>query len=1569
MATIRDAISVEADKHRQAELRWELGRLAERAGDDAAAVKAYLGAYNQAPGFRPPLFDLIRIFERRRSFKNLARLYDAEYRSGRTDEDRASALADLAALLEDRGTDTEQPIERLNEALTTEPGPALATAALFLERSARRAGNRGQALHALEARVSSAKDLTWKALLTCDLAATRAESGAEEDVRLALAELTRALEWDVARYRLLETLERIARRHDHPGALARALEGLGDLAAAAARGEHDAPGSGAFSVQRFADSARAGGRAAACYFEAAGLLLQRLHNATGALENLRKAVAIRPDDELLRLVLVEAAHRASDAETVLEQTSAVVAEEGDTPANTAAALLFYAAHASGSSGDETKAYGILERVLTLAPDSIAARATADAWMMSSGRFDAWIDALRDRKASGHDRTLSLWRAASLAAHRLGDFPRARPLYEQAAEHAPHPVAVLRDHYAAATRAGNVEGMLEAIVALLPHDLEPEERGSLVHHRYVLLREAGRDDEAARALLHALDLEGAKVWAADAARVYAARSGAHELLAKAHRVLSELSEDEAVAASHLAASGRALVKAGNEDDAIETLKQALERQPGHGYALALLEELYRARGEADEVVRLLRRSADARSGARAAVVSLLLAGAAAEASGDAKLAAETYEDAADSDPSSVSPLWALARLAEGTGDDALLLRAREGLSEREIAGDAPARSTLDLAEHYLGIDKPELAESPLRASLESSVAIEAATTLSVLREDKVDPTARIAALEKLLAAAQPEDHDAIRRELGATAEHDDLLPALGEEVIAAFLEREEDDPWALLLALGAASRDRRLEERSELLLRLGQTTDDGDARAELTLLGLRAQIVGAGVESDVAEDAFLIAQELLAEGTDAPAAAIAAEETLSVGDDPDAFADALLARMPHTSSDTKVPVAAAAGRTLSAAHRPEAVGVLRQVLAGDPDDLASWEALRVAARASAEWTLVVRVCDKLAEHVTGDFRNELLEEAGAVLMDHLDRPDLAEERLRQVVEADRSRPNAYHRLHDLVAERGDTEAIMALVQARIDAINDGDELERLFYEKARLHRSGGELDQALEAIENLLMLEEGHAGGLALAVEIYVSRSQWAEAVESLRAIARADVPAKQKRISHLGAADFLEKKLGDPVAALAELEEVEKLGMADAKVFERMARIAINADMHEKAAQFLLEAAGRAEGARRSELAKHAGRLQVERLGERDAAIVSYRDALTHTPTDIEAGNAIAELLSGEARVVHSRSFEAAVRSDMAGEVQPDHLRALRRVAVWREDALFEQLILSALVAVGEATPEESAAMQPPAPVGLSATPLSANELASLRAEGDDGPLAAFAELAHDTLCVAAGLEPGHLGVGRGDALSARRPHPVRDELAGRIRLFGLELGDVYQGGNDAGRVQSMPGKRAPTWVVGSGVQSPLDGLRCFLVGEQAMASLTHTTPLVRRDPDDAATLLHAVAAAVDAPLGGSQDRPGLVDWTHRVMKAMPRKTKRLIPTAVATIPSADALTTYCAAARQTAMRAGLLLAGDLQLVLTALLNGGAPTLPVVLAHPDARALLNFWLSPAMLELRRRLVG
>ena len=1290
-------------KERHAILRWELGRLAEEAGLGPSAIKSYLASYNLSPEFRTPLFALLRIFERRRSHKNLSRLYDAERKSAVTNIDRGAALIDKAGFVETREGNVDEAIAYLNEALDLldhAPSSTKAAAALLAERLGRRESDGELIARALESQIESTPNATWRVLLLLDLAAAY-ES--QNDVERALETLDRALEVGTAKFRALEALERFGRRTNSLDQVARALEGQAELAEVAARGNDPDAGSGAFSIKSFANSQRAGNRATALLYEAAACRT-RAGNPTRAGELLDRALKLRPADALLLEARLHAAAEADDHVRVAALAAAAADE--DAPATRVAAMMMRAAQASLAGGDIDAAIDQLVRGLTACPASVVLELQLEDLLKQTGRLEELVLHLEERaqaeEGDGDARAMLLWRAATVAADEVGDFDKARNHYEGAAAAASDPTEILRDFLNAAWRHGQLDAARTAMDALLKREVDDSERSALLRDRFMLAETAEDSDQALSA---GLNHSAAHPWALDAARIRGADHKSFELLARAHRILAERSGEPDRKAAHLAVAGRAYIRAEMEDEAVAVLRAALAENPGHRYAVALLEEQLRKRGNMDEVVALLRRAAEAQEGPRAAMVRLLLAGAAAEASGDDAVAAQTYEQAADHDPDSVSPLWALRRLALRTRNADLLLRVQEGLSERELQTSEGGHATLELAEHYaFVVGQATLAERPLSAALErATVGLEAAATLVSLPDHEIDPSLRIQALETLLAASSGGDALVLGRLLGSVAETDGL-DVERADAIAATLRADEAtaaDMWANLRALRSSATGGDAEARAEAWISLCNATSDPIASAHLMLHGLRAKLVGVG--NDAADDAFLLAQEL-AEAADEGEqgqkviAAIAADEMLEAGDDAEVRADTLLARLEHSSTATRRGLEAAAGRALTAARRPqEALDVLKAVVASEPGDLASWEALRLAARQVPAWDDVVQACDRLATVAQGDDRNELLEEAGAVLMDHLGSPAEAEKRLQQVVRADRSRPNAYHRLHDLIAARDDAPALLELVSQRIGSVHDSSELERLFYEQARLLRAAGELDKALVAIENLRMLDDEHVGGIALAVEINVSRQNWADAVEGLRDIAASPVPISQKRISRLGAADFLQKRLNDPRGALQELTEIDKLGLADLAIHKRMAALAEEVGDLASAARAYEQAAVASRGDERAALSRKAGELLRTNVKDDAAALTAFRRAFEQAPHDFASAQAIAELLEGDAaRRNHAERFEQALRGRLDRQpLELDDLRSFAAIGVWKKSSWLEAAALEALSAMAAATPAE----------------------------------------------------------------------------------------------------------------------------------------------------------------------------------------------------------------------------------------------------------------------------------
>ncbi len=1549
----RRLLSAAAERENDAQKRalyWlALGHLESSLERQSAATKAYLKAYNEAPGFRPPLYELVRIFEQRRSMTNLHRLYDAELRSSTTAEDKASAAADLSGFLEDHEEIAADAISTIQDALEEATGgPGMATLGLYLERLAVRAGDASLRIEALKARAEAASDPEWSALLQLDLAELIASAGDSQSQREAVEILERITELDIDRTRIFRAMERIARAHHLPAVLVKALHGRAYAQLAKTEepnpSESDAPESETTSA---ADHALA----AALLFESSSVRLRELDDPEAALTDLQEASGLVPNDPLISRALLETAHRAGNAALVRELVSDLVRADSEEQRSAEskeeeALARFYLAHAERSAGNQKQALEELTRASSLLPSSRALRATLDAWFLDSGEYEEWLAALEARESddAGRDRWLAAW----LALYGLKDFGKAKPLFQQAAEHHSKPGPILEELRHAAFVHGDNETEREAIDALLPTLSDPADREAMLHRKVELIAE---HDPASlsETLKKTLRLESESRWGEQILRVHAARSGDLENLMVAHQALADRADrlgNMEEGAAHLAALGRAALRAGKKSDAIGALEKALEWVPGHTYAVSLLESLYRETGQGDKAVALLREAAEAQSGGTAASMGLLFAAASAEASDDYDLAIETCRQVANAAPEDPSGWLALRRLAKKRGDAELEREALEAISELERA---PESLVFELADSRASAGDVEGFETIFQRAIQGSQSLAAAVSALVFaRSREIQRRALEVIAENAMSA---EDRtlaeDALRHlvhsdESFSGAENRSNVPPGAQEQDPNLgdsdnIERPSESslPSGALPALVHRLLDH--DPSAEDWLELAEHAQGEDA-AELRLAAIRMMLLGE--ERDAAEDAFLLAQELGFDAAETCAAAVALSETVSLGDDPDAQADALLARAPFASDIDGPGMRAAAARSLSQAARPEAIESLQELLERDPDDLASWEALRVAARHARAWPLLVRACDRLASELDGEFAHPLLEEAAAVQMDYLGDFDGAEARLRRVTEEAPDRPIAYFRLRDLLVERKADAELLDLVSRRSESEKDPSQLIRLRYERARLLRAIPDVAGALDALESLFEIDPQHAGGLAMAVEIHVGRRAWADAVSKLDALSAADVPDSQKRVANLGAADFLEKKLDDAAGARQRLQNVAQLGLADIKVHRRIAELSAQIGEAGVQVEALQAAAELAEGDERTQLLRDSAKIQEE-SGERDGALLTLSIAQQARPTDLSIATQTHDLLRGDSRAVgHARTFEATVRDALARDgLTADLLRGLRAAAQWQSDDALAHRALDLLIASGEANEEEiDEANEQTFLIGGA---LSPNQVAEFLVVGDEGDFATASKMVQESLLQLDGVDAGSFALNK----EAAGADAYTAELASIAGMFAFET--------QALRVQSVrdpfrlvPQRRGLTWVRDSSAPAAGSAAMRFWAVREAFAFSRGTAWWLRNPhPENALGALRAVAgkgSSVDAAL------------EKKIAKALPRRVKK----SLATLAFEGDVQKYVSAARTSSNCAGAAIGRDLKAALEGLLQGRV-SLSGLRADTPAGDLARAWIAPS----------
>ena len=165
---LRAELAAATGKARQSRLLTEIADLEERRGDEPAAARDYLAAYNGDSSFREPLEGLVRLLEKRRSLKNLGKLVDALVRASGTPEERSRALRMRAAYQADVSHDLSEAKAAAREATEVAGAPAVdaSSAWLALEVLAGRTGDTAARAEALSRRASLAAQ-PWSGARSC----------------------------------------------------------------------------------------------------------------------------------------------------------------------------------------------------------------------------------------------------------------------------------------------------------------------------------------------------------------------------------------------------------------------------------------------------------------------------------------------------------------------------------------------------------------------------------------------------------------------------------------------------------------------------------------------------------------------------------------------------------------------------------------------------------------------------------------------------------------------------------------------------------------------------------------------------------------------------------------------------------------------------------------------------------------------------------------------------------------------------------------------------------------------------------------------------------------------------------------------------------------------------------------------------------------------------------------------------------------------------------------------------------------------------------------------------------
>ncbi|MBX3249736.1 MAG: tetratricopeptide repeat protein [Myxococcales bacterium] len=981
-------------------------------------------------------------------------------------------------------------------------------------------------------------------------------------------------------------------------------------------------------------------------------------------------------------------------------------------------------------------------MLELDAEHAGALEALDRLATEAGRWDEVVSVLERRRALATDRAALSLRLGELYRTRLGDPARALACFAEVASDDPRSDAAREGLEALAAQdgapvleigthleriyevTGRTEQLRDVLAVRLERSTDEDEKRALQLRVAEIAAMLG-DPAGAYAALESAFLEhpsDVDLWdrlarAADAADRHAACT---EAFATALEV-AELEPADAVALARRVAELYASV-IGEPAKAEPHHKRVLSFDPQDDAAFLALKELYTEQERWDELQALYRNriaetlDADAKRELLLQVCFLF-----EEILEDVSLAIRAYQEVLELDPDHSASRRALDRLyrrAERWRDLVALLG-------QELERGVDPRQEIDLVFEIGELHEQKLEEPALAVDHYERVLERQPTHVRAQQ-----------ALERLIEV--PSQRQRIAALLEPLYDGQGAWPELAR-ILRVQLEdaSEPSTRLALLLRLATLEEDRLgSAERAFDALAQAVLTEPGDAsvREELARIatlrgvdGQRADVLAKAV--DAAEGSTFLQAELLLELArlldervgDAEKAEAAYRRLIAVdGDNPDSVLPAARAlERIHLAANAPAAVAddlrlqirlelddeARRGLLVRLATLLEelgqveaAVGVHRQRLELDPDDLEAMLALERLYEQTADWQRLIGVLQSREQVVSDEAEQRAVAlRIGQVYEEELGDSDSAIVAFNDALSrfgGDEATLGALARLYEKTEKYDDLLEILEMKLGQVD----GDErrAELRFRMGEILRTKTRDIERAVEAYGEVLELSIGHEGVLNALEEIVTdpdapfrveaarvlapqleATQRWSELVDVLEVVAESDDPVERLGALRRAAA-IAEMGREDHAQAFALLSRAVRVGVVEPELPEMLVdleRYAAASGQHEAHAALLEEVAPEIlDGDQQVASYRQAATIARDRLGDVERARRLLRRVLEARPDDVRALDALLSLQ--EQAGDHAALLETLRRKTEVAETPAERITLLERQAALCEEQL-----------------------------------------------------------------------------------------------------------------------------------------------------------------------------------------------------------------------------------------------------------------------------------------------------
>jgi len=1230
------------------------------------------------------------------------------------------------------------------------------------------------------------------------------------------------------------------------------------------------------------------------------------------------------------------------------------------PQIAAAHYLMLARLREAGQGDPTAALEALDLAQTLVPDSGFITRERARLLEAAGRGGDALSALPD----GAPTT---WRAElALAA---GQPDLAAALAREAAAESPSLLPLTIAEVAAIGRGESPDedpGPQDPAEWLAANPDHPDAAGVARD-----LLAGGHDLLLARLLIEERDRDD-RPWPADVpdgaewAIALDAVTGPDKARAPAYLHWADSVSTPELKALLVAAAARAAEAAGDREQALDLCRQALELDPGHAESGERLTRLLRALAKWSELADRIAELAGESPDPAAVLTSLHERAIVLEyALDDPSSAVEALEELTTREPEDIPAALSRTRLALRASDWEASVERLGQLADL-CPADAPWIELLrgEIMLHVLGreadaIDRLDAAASGLDGPLSQAARLQAiqATYLAG------DATA----LDERLQREMLETAEDVR-EMWLPEVLETIRAARGAEAVAQMLHAGPTSTvarrfWQMMVS--AASREPAEMARS--LEELAEVSPDGAVsgacRAAAALLDpSRAPSAIDAQEIPSAEVLWHAADRMPIE-----------EDPIRCAEICDKRADLVSEEDPLEWADWQLCRAEA----LAAAQEPRrALEVVNAALDRLPDHPGLLEAMVEISLQLEEHAAAVDGCKRLASYYDSDDQKATqLSRAATILFDHLGEDEEAESVVREALQAAPGHDLANEVLTRILSARGDDEALAQQIEDRIDAEYDTSALVTLYQEQADRLYAVDDLDGALEAIENLLLLAPDDHSAHRTKIDIMLSSQDWSGSYQAMREFVDVLDDPNERRSMIWRAAELRAQYLDEIDEALEMLAELIEQGDRHPQTFRYVSEIAKRGNRWEEAVGGLSRLADVLEGNRKLEVLREQAKLELENLFDPEAATATVEKALAAFPSALPMIKFASDFREPEDTQRSLGAAEEDLRRGLrASPTDPKLIADLDETAILLGETDVSAKCRAAMDVLAGASPSTGKTERAPT------LPAEPARVLDLLVHPDERASAA-AQVA--ALC--AGMTKAVFGkggafpeTGRSTLVGKRDEDLVRDWLRQWGALVGIESFEMHRTGADPRGSMPLPGE-PPTVTVVPEMRNPYDAVERFFLARHLWRASQGLGAFVE---GDAAGPVRWIMAVTIAALGDDA-RPPLPtdrDLVELARKAMPRKVRKALvePCQRLVEETPKSIRAWLQATSFTADRLGLLAAGDLAAVIRPLIEESAGPAGVrrynekpaeALAKvPRGAELIGFLLSRELLDLER-LVG